>query len=183
MPRVYLRSVRANWRKSGLMQIDSITRRHVNSVLDNKVKPSLVKSHEKIVEDWEHKPGFAARKYIEPDRIRVAVFPTGEHKKIWYYVDKGTRPHKMPAVSGKLMVFRAGGTYVPKTMAKPARTVMGGGRVEGGEKVFTTKRKAFIHPGNEGRGFTETIARDLKPDFQRWTENAFRAAAREINRY
>ena len=183
MPRVYLRSVRADWRKAGLMQMDSIVRRHIENVLDQKVKPSLVKSHEKIVEDWKHKPGFAARRYIEPDRMRVAVFPTGEHKKIWFYVDKGTRPHQIPAVTGKLMVFRAGGTYVPKTMAKPARTVSGGGYVKGGEKVFTTKRKAFTHPGSEGRNFTDTIARDLKPHFQRWIENAFRAAAREVNRY
>jgi len=163
------------------MNLDSIVRQEIEKAMDSQVKPSLVRSHEKIVEDWEHKPGFAARKYIEPKRIRVAVFPTGEHKKIWYYVDRGTRPHKMPAVSGKLMVFRAGGTYVPKTMAKPARTVSGGGRVEGGEKVFTYKRKEFVHPGNEGRQFSETIARDLKPDFQIWINNAFRRAARRVN--
>ena len=164
------------------MNLESIVRQEIERVMDSQVKASLVKSHEAIVEDWEHKPGFAARKYIQPARIRVAVFPTGEHKKIWYYVDKGTRPHQIPAVSGKLMVFRAGGTYVPKTMAKPARTVEGGGRVEGGVKVFTTKRKEFTHPGSEGRHFSDTIARDLKPDFQRWIENAFRRAARRVNK-
>jgi hypothetical protein len=182
MPRAWLRSVRADWRKAGLMQLDSIVRQEIEQAMDRQVKPSLVRSHEKIVEDWKHKPGFAARKYLEPSRIRVAVYPTGEHKMIWYYVDRGTRPHTIPAVTGKLMVFRAGGTYVPKTMARPARTVVGGGYVEGGQKVFTTKRKAFIHPGSEGRDLSGQIARDLKPDFQAWINNAFRRAARRINK-
>ena len=164
------------------MQLDSIVRQEIERAMDTQVKPSLVRSHEEIVKEWDHRPGFAARKYIEASRMRVVVFPTGEHKKIWYYVDRGTRPHKIPAVSGKLMVFRAGGVYVPKTMAKPARTVESGGRVEGGTKVFATKRKEFTHPGSEGRNFSGTIARDLKPDFQRWIENAFRRAARRVNK-
>lgn len=181
MPRAWLRAVRADWRKLGLSKLDSIVRQEIERVMDDQVKRSLVQSHEKIVENWRHKPEFQARKYIEPDRIRVAVFPTGEYKEIWYYVDRGTRPHTIPEVVGKLMVFHAGGVYVPKTLAKPARTVSGGGYVEDGTKVFTTKRKAFIHPGSEGRDFTGTIARDLKPDFQRWIENAFRRAARRVN--
>jgi len=182
MPRAWLRSVRADWRKAGLMQLDSIVRQEIEQAMDRQVKASLVRSHEKIVENWKSKPGFAARKYIEPSRIRVAVYPTGEHKAIWYYVDRGTRPHTIPAVTGKLMVYRAGGTYVSKTLAKPARTVTGGGYVEGGDKVFTTKRKAFTHPGTEGRDFSGQIARDLKPYFQKWIENAFRRAARRVNK-
>ena len=181
MPRAWLRAVKKDWRQLGLSKLDSIVRQEIERAMDDQVKKSLVQSHEAIVRNWRHKPEFKARKYIERDRIRVCVFPAGKHKAIWYYVDRGTRPHTIPAVSGKLMVFKSGGTYVPKTMAKPARTVSGGGYVEGGTKVFTYKRRAFTHPGSEGRQFTDTIARDLRPHFQRWIENAFRRAARRVN--
>lgn len=180
MPKAFFRDIRSGKRRAAITDLASITRREVEQTLDQRVKPALVKSHERVVEDWKTDVKFRARKVLTANRITVYVFPYGENKEIWYYVDQGTEPHQMPAVAGKLMVFRAGGTYVPKTMAKPARTVSGGGYVTGGTKVVTTKRKAFTHPGSEGRNFTGQIAEDIKPAFKRDVENAFRRAARKV---
>jgi hypothetical protein len=176
--KAFFRGVRAKQRKLALANVAGDAYKEIARVMDREVKPALVKAHERVVKDWDSDVGFAAKKFLRRDSITVYVFPTGEDKEVWGYVDLGTRPHKMPAVVGKLMVFKAGGTYVPKTMAKPARTVVGGGYVQGGVKVFATKRKEFTHPGSEGRGFTEQIAKEMQPDISQAIENAFRRVAR-----
>jgi hypothetical protein len=178
MPKAFFRSVRSGKRKAALADLSSIARKEIEMVLDQRVKPALVKSHEKVVEDWTTKVTFQARKVLKPDSITIYVYPTGPNKKIWYYVDLGTDPHPItPKKPGGLLVFGWGGkgSYVPKTMAKPARTVSGGGYVKN-PKVTYAKR--VDHPGSEGRNFTGQIAEDIKPDFRREVENAFRRTAR-----
>jgi hypothetical protein len=177
--KVLLRNVRSGKRRAAIADLESIVRKQLEAAMDDKVKPALVKSHEKIVKDWKNQPEFAARKYIRPDKIEIAVYPTGEHKLIWIYVDQGTRPHPITPKRAKFLKFEWGGpgSYEPKTLAKPARTVRGGGRVVGGVTVY---RKKVQHPGSEGRHFTETIAGDIKPDFKRTIENTFRRISRKV---
>jgi len=186
MPLGFFREVRSPKRWSGLKNFESDTLKELNKIMDTQVKAALIYSHERIVRNWKTQIGFSAKKVYGRLRnrkgIHVYVWPTGPNKMIWYYVDLGTDPHWMPPVTGKLMVFRAGGEYVPKTMAAPARTVMGGGYVTGGDKVFATRRKGFTHPGSDSRGFSKKIATDLQPHFRRWIENAFRRSARRANR-
>jgi hypothetical protein len=177
MAQMLFRNVRGSRRKAAIQDLNSIARKELEKTIDAKVKPALIKSHEIVVANWEHKPKFQSRKFIRPERIAVNVFPTGENAKIWRFVDEGTRPHLMPEVTGKLMVFQAGGRYISKTLAKPARTVSGGGKVTGGTKVITMKRKAFTHPGNEPRNFTKQIAEDIQPSYRKEIENAFRRAS------
>jgi len=179
MPLLF-RNVRSGARKAAITELNNIARKEINKVLDNQVKPALVKSHNLVVANWKHKPKFRGRKTIKPDVIIVNVFPTGKNAKIWRFVDKGTKSHPMPAVTGKLMVFQAGGKYKPKTLANPARTVSGGGTVSGGTKVFATSRKAFQHPGSKARNFTKQIAEDIKPEFKKQIENAFRRTSNAI---
>lgn len=178
MAKAFMRLIRSPQRKLGLADLGKITDKEIRTAMNDKVKPNLVKRHEEIVKDWKSDVGFAARMYNLRDSIAVYVFPTGKDKKIWSFVDQGTRPHRMPAVYGKLMVFRAGGKYVPKTTK---RAYGGPGVVVGGVKTFTTSRKEFTHPGNEPRGFTVQIAEDIKPDFKKEVENAFRRAATKVN--
>ena len=162
-----------------MADLDSIARKEIERVLDERVKPALVKSHEKVVEDWTTKITFQARKVIKPDVITVYVYPTGENKNIWYYVDQGTKPHPItPKKPGGMLVFPWGGpgSYVSKTLAKPARTVVGGGYVRNPQ---TVRAKRVQHPGTEGRNFTGQIANEIKPDFKREMENAFRRTARK----
>ncbi|MHC4710891.1 MAG: hypothetical protein ACYTA3_10880 [Planctomycetota bacterium] len=166
------------------MNIDSLARKEVEAALE-KTKKALVKSHEIIVQDWKSDVGFRAAKYIRKDRMWVTVFPVGADREIWFYVDLGTKPHDIPTPilpkRAKALSFRAGGTYVPKTLAKPARTVSGGGKVTGGTKVVVAavynKGQPIKHPGSEGRHFTKQIAEDIQPSFKREVENAFKRVA------
>jgi len=142
--------------------------------MDREVKPALVKSHEKIVADWKHQPEFQGRKVIKPDSISIYIFSVGPNKNIWVYVDKGTKPHVIRAVNAPLLKFKTG--YQAKTLAKPARTVVGGGRATGP----WVSAVSVNHPGSEGRGFSEQIATDIEPDFHRVIDNAFRRVARRM---
>ncbi len=170
MPLLF-RNVRGSNRKIALQQLNSIVRKEIEKTLDKEVKPTLVKSHEVIVKNWKHKPKFQAKKTIKPDVIAVTVFPTGENKKIWRFVDKGTKPHVIKAKNAPNLIFQTG--YKPKTLASPARTVSGGGKSIGP----IVSKKQVNHPGSKARKFTETIAKDIKPDFKRVIENAFRRSA------
>ena len=167
----YFRDVRSGKRRAALADLRSIVRKEIEEAMDRQVKPAIVKAHEKIVVDWEHKVEFAARKILG-NVIAVYVFPTGENKKIWLYVDQGTEPHVIRPVKVKLLSFVTG--YQPKTLAKPARTVIGGGG-HTGERVFA---KEVQHPGNEGRFFSEQIAEEMRDPITAVIEAAFRRAAR-----
>lgn len=154
------------------MNIDSLARKEVEAALE-KTKKALVKSHEIIVQDWKSDVGFRAAKYIRKDRMWVTVFPVGADREIWFYVDLGTKPHLITAKRAPYLTFQAG-NYVPKTLAKPARTVSGGGQVKNAQWV---KAKTVQHPGSEGRHFTKQIAEDIQPSFKREVENAFKRVA------
>lgn len=148
-------------------------------MLDREVKTTLIKSHEIVVANWEHKPEFNSKKYITPEQIAVSVFPTGENADIWTFVDQGTKPHKIAAKNAPNLVFQWGGpgSYVSKTLARPARTVRGGGYVKN-PKLHVVKQ--VNHPGTQAREFTKEIAEDIKPDFKKTIENTFRAIARQV---
>lgn len=174
--KVLFRNVRSGKRRALLTELNSIARKELEQALDQEVKPALVKSHELVVANWEHKPGFASRKYVTPQLIALGVYPTGENAKIWTFVDQGTRPHPITARRAPRLIFQAG-EYVPKTMARPARTVSGGGYVKNPKLVAPV---TVQHPGTEAREFTVTIAEDIKPDFKRTIENVFRRISRQL---
>lgn len=182
-----LRSIRSNKRRALITNLESLAKKQLEEAMDSKVKLALIKSHERIVRDWEHKPDFKARKEVRADRISVTVFPTGENAKIWLWVDKGTKDHMLPAGGGRIYPVRAkalrfnyGGKYVSKTLAKPARTVSGGGRVEGGTPVAVASVAGHMVSGIEAREFTQTIADDTQPGFISTIENVFRNIARRL---
>jgi len=179
--KIMFRDVRSGKRKAAITDLASIARAELEKTLDKKVKPELIRRHEKIVESWKNKPGFGARKYLKPDRIEIAVFPTGEHKKIWEYVDRGTKPHTITPKKAPYLKFQWGGkgSYVPKTRPFPYATVVkGGGYVRNAKTVRMLKVK---HPGTEPRNFTKQIAENVQPDFKREVENAFRRAQRRVS--
>lgn len=168
-----LRDVRSGKRRAAITELDTIVRKEIEKVLDEKVTPAMIKSHELIVANWKNKVTFSAEKSIRPDKIRIFVFPTGPNKQIWIYVDQGTKPHPIKPRKKPLLIFSWGGpgSYIPKTKAKPARTVAGGGKVQNAQIVRST---GVDHPGSEAREFSRTIAEDIKPEFKKEIENAFR---------
>jgi hypothetical protein len=142
--------------------------------LDDKVKPALIKSHNLVVANWKNKPKFQTRKDITVAKISMTVFPVGPNARIYGYVDQGTEPHIIAAKNVPLLSFKTG--YKPKTLARPARTVSGGG-TSSGPRVFV---KIVHHPGSGPREFSETIAGDIAPDFKQIIENTFRDVARKV---
>lgn len=166
-----LRNIRSRKRKALITDLSNITKKELEKGMEE-VKKALIKSHEIIVADWKNKPEFRARKTISSSKITVTLFPAGDNAKIWEYVDQGTEPHDIRPVKAKVLRFKLG--YSPKTLANPARTVSGGGKTTGPE----VRAKLVHHPGSEPRKFSETIARDIKPDFNRIIDNTFRRIAR-----
>ncbi len=181
--KVLFKNIRSGSRKDKLMDLNSLTRKQIEKDIDSKVKPALLKSHELIVANWESDVSFASKKFITADVISVNIYPTGSDKEIWTFVDQGTKAHTIPGhgpVRAKAMKFQAGGTYHPKTLASPARTAGGGGKVTGGTTVFAKSVKSFTHPGNKGRHFSVRIAEDIQPEFIKTIENSFRIVARQV---
>lgn len=184
-----LRNIRSGKRKALITDLNNIARKMLSDALDSQIKPILIKSHELVVANWKNQPDFQTRKYIKADSIGMTVFPTGDDKAvdIYGYVDKGTKDHMIPgsgdriyAKKAKALRFNYGGTYVPKTLAKPARTVTSGGYVSGGVPTVVQSVKAHMVSGIEPREFSKTIARDIQPDFNKVIDNTFRAISRKL---
>lgn len=182
-----LQSVRKGKRRAALTDLNSIARKAMEKALDSEVKPALIKSHNLVVANWKNKPEFRTRKVIRPDRITMIVFPTGPAAKIYIYVDQGTKDHFVPGSGGRIypkaaaaLAFRYGGKYNPKTLAKPARTVSGGGKVTGGTSVVLASVKGHMVSGIEAREFSKTIAGDIEPGFKKTIENTFRTVSRQL---
>ena len=167
-----LKSIRSKKRKALITDLNQIARKALEKAMKDKVKPVLIKSHEIIVADWKNKPGFDTRIAVRPDKISMAVFPTGENAGIYDIVDQGSPPHEIRPVAAKLLVFRTG--YQSKTLARPARTVSGGGKATGD----IVRAKLVHHPGSEGRFFSKQIAEDIQPDFENIIDNTFRDVSR-----
>lgn len=185
--RILLRNIRSGKRRALITELNSITKKQLEIAVDTKVKPAIIKSFDLVVKDWKHQPEFKARKEIRPQYIKVIVFPTGEHAQIFIWVDQGTEDHMVPGsgnriypVRAKALSFNLGGKYIPKTLAKPARTFSGGGRVEGGTPVAFASVAAHMVSGIEPREFTQTIAKDTEPSFRSTIENVFRQISRQL---
>lgn len=169
MPRVAFRSVRSRSRFVHIKRVREKMERH----LEKKIKPRLIREHEKIVADWDHKPTFKGRKYLDEDSVRITVHPDGPHKDIWYWVTGGTRPHVIRARNAPFLVFATG--YIPHTSP-------GGGYGGPGEaKGDVVSKKQVDHPGIKARKFEEHIARKFNSWFKRSVENAWRRATRDIS--
>ena len=173
MPLLF-RNIRSGKRKALITDLENIAKKAISEALDKDVKPTLIKSHQLVVKSWQHQPTFQTRKDIRPDKITMTVFPVGPNSDIYTFVDQGTKPHVIEAKNAPRLVFQTG--YSPKTLARPARTVSGGGKATG-PVVFAKKVQ---HPGSEAREFSETIAEDIKPDFKRIIENTFKQVSKQL---
>lgn len=121
--------------------------------MDNVVKPHYIKQFDEVVYDWESVAFFSASKRIFVDNsIHLYVYPKGRKKDVWYYVDRGTRPHKIRAVEAPMLMFPFG-TYFPKT--SPVANTGGLGDYLGVPETVATYE--VDHPGNEPRYFTREI--------------------------
>lgn len=171
---ILLRNIRSKKRKAAITTLDYLARKALEQALKDKVAPALIKSHNLVVADWKNKPTFETRISVRPDKISMTVFPAGPNAGIYEIVDQGSPPHIIKPVKAKLLVFRTG--YKSKTLAKPARTVSGGGKASG-PLVFA---KLVHHPGSEAREFSKVIAKDIQPQFKTLIDNTFRTVSKQL---
>lgn len=173
--RMVLRNIQSKSRSAGLLNIASITRQEIDKVMDD-TRSQILKSLNGIVEDWESDVSFQARRIVKANYIAINTYPVGSDKEVWEFVDKGTKPHVIRSKNPKGMRFKTG--YKPKTLPNPARLASGGGVSSGSWRAA----KIVNHPGSKARNFEKVLGKDYQPKFSRDTNNAFKRAARKINK-
>ena len=148
----------------------------ITSTINAAAKPDVLDAFKDIVANWEHKPKFIAKTVVTRNSIELQVRVAGKNAKIWNYVSRGTRPHKISAKPGKRLAFMWGGpgSYQPKT--SPGPYWGGPGTVRGGS---LTRPQTVDHPGNEPRLFEEEVARVEGPRFQGRVSAAIRRGKRK----
>lgn len=135
----------------------------------------LLAEHEKVVRQWTHKPRFKAVRIRQRSIQTVRIEPTGINKKIWTYVDQGTRPHVIAAKNVPLLKFRTG--YSART-APVARANVGTGTASG-----AWVQKAVVqHPGTDARKFSATFLDELDPPFEERIQAAIERGYTKANK-
>ncbi len=177
MATLLLRNIRSGKRAAMIVNTDKITARELKSELDP-IRKALILQFKKIVSNWKSDVDFSGRSIISGKGLAVNVFPTGNDKNIWDYVDQGTRSHTITAVNSPTLKFQT--KYTAKTAAKPARVVVSGGA--GKSSGDWVSPISVIHPGIEAREFTKVIGDDSIDFFRRRVEAAFKRAQRQINK-
>ncbi len=156
-------------------------KKYLEAGIDSEVKPHFLSKFRRVVSNWKHKVEFRARKFITVDAIKINIFAAGPHKRIWVFVTKGTKRHKIPKVpkrKGSLAFMWGGpGSYIPKT--SPPAKFGGPGAVRGGKMFFA---KQVDHPGTKARPFPAEIRKEEKPWFNRTMENMWRRALRAMQK-
>ena len=144
-----------------------------------KVAKTHQKSLERVVSDWssETRPTFKAKAVVTAGRIGVnmTVKEANRRKPVWKWIDKtGTKRHKIPKRPKKgrsRLRFRT--RYQSKTAPNPAR-FGGPGRATGPVRFA----RQVNHPGFPPRKFSETILKDLLPEYNKAVRNGSRKGMR-----
>jgi hypothetical protein len=113
---------------------------------------------ENVVQSWTNKPRFETELTVSPSRIEAVIKPTGRAKKVFKYIDMGTKgPYLIPKVviPGRLLKFRTG--YSART-APVGRYNVGTGSASGG----WVSKAQVSHPGIKAREFSDKISKDNK---------------------
>lgn len=111
---------------------------------------------ELVVRDWADRPSFGIDIQMTPAFETVKVYPKGKHAKLWLFVDRGTKPHKIKARNKPLLKFQSG--HSART-APVAKANVGTGR-KFGPWIAT---KEVNHPGSKARDFDKTFLKELDP--------------------
>lgn len=151
-----------------LIQTDKDLRKNLGKAAQEAGK-IVKRDHERVVAQWDHKVKFGYVYDVSGNEISANVYAYGANKKIWFWVNYGTKPHIIRPKKKKFLKFQTG--YSPRT----ARGGFGGpGKAFGG----WVSAKEVHHPGIRAREFTKDITNRARPRFRRLTEAAFRKAIR-----
>lgn len=128
---------------------------------------------ETVTERWEHRVKFTQDWSESPHSYEVVIKPTGENKKIFGYVDKGTKPHLIqPLNPTNKLKFQTG--YSPRT-AYRGQTNVGTGQSYG---AWVSKAQVQ-HPGSKGRDFSGQVLDDLDPSLVRRVDQSLKQTLSE----
>jgi hypothetical protein len=117
----------------------------------------LKSSFQDITERWEHRVRFDVDWNESKSYYETTIRPAGENKKIFGYVDKGTKPHMINAHNPAYpLKFQTG--YDART--KPiGQYNVGTGQAYG---AWVTAL-AVYHPGTDARDFSQDLIDKLQP--------------------
>lgn len=156
-------------------------RKLMNKALDGLAKEVIKPKFEDVVSDWNTEVTFRNTKKAGYKVLRIEVRPH-KNKRIFEYVDRGTRPHKIKPKrrrpKSKTKASLAFKTNYSARTAPIAQAHVGSGQASG-PWVFA---KEVNHPGTKARKFSKTIHEEVKPEFRRRTENVFRQLARRLHK-
>lgn len=160
--------------RAHLISVDTQLQKELRTVVED-TSAELKFFFEGVVKDWTHKPKFRRKMTVTDKLIEGTVQAVGENKKIWGYVDQGTKPHIIRPKRASVLKFQLG--YDPRTRPGAGNTPpqSGGSGKASGDVVF---RHEVHHPGTKARQFAKWFEANLSPSFQYRVENAIKRAAR-----
>lgn len=133
------------------------------------VGQTLVRKYQKVTQPWSSnsKPRFEAQTFVGKDSVQVRVRVAGRNKRIFRYVDEGTKgPYIITARRGKYLRFRGG--YDARTQPV-ARYNVG----TGGATGAWVQKQQVTHPGIKARKFTEKFEDEIRPDIVEGIKRAY----------
>lgn len=169
-------SYRTGSLRAWLVAVDKDCQRELRQVVQstaNEAKAYLTD----VTSDWTHKIQFRRVMVVRPGEIKASVQAVGKDKKIFGYVDKGTKPHEIKAKNGGMLTFKGG--YDARTQPAAGRGGAPRGKFGTGKAIGTWVSKQSVHhPGTKARKFAEHFEKQLQPNFRRRVTNALKRAAR-----
>lgn len=130
----------------------------------------ILKTFQETCELWQHKVAFAHGRKITAQKSKVYV---KTDDKIYRYVCKGTKPHRIPKMGYANLRFQWGGkgSYRPKSL--PGKR----GSRPGGPSGPYVHFRWVQHPGTEPRNFDKTLEKYWGPMLvKRLRDTAYKAA-------
>ena len=150
-------------------------RDEVERTLEKEVGPHYIKEFEKVTSDWQHKPDWKQQLKSKRATSELTVYPSGKNAKIWAWVSRGTKAHRIAARRAPLLAFRT--NYSARTQPV-GRYSVGSGRATG-PLVFA---RTVNHPGNKARKFEEVISKKQSPWFYKTMDKAFKRGVKMMQR-
>lgn len=167
-------------------------------VLEEPQQVPLGQELDRIVANWDNKPGFVVRVALNKGQVKafeggapyqagsitLSYRTTGPRKarQIWEWLNQGTRPHKIRAKNAPRLAFEwsGPGSYQPKTKPGGRSLQFGGpGIVSGGKMHYPAEVQ---HPGTEPRDFDGWIQRKLTTKFRSAVQLAIKKGLARANR-
>jgi hypothetical protein len=139
-----------------LRDVTKAARTAVGKGLDKTARDAQQKL-DAVVSTWVNKPAFEiySRDTGYKQIREVSIYGNKKAVAIWFYVDKGTKPHIIrPKKPGGRLRF--GSQFAPKTAF---RAKFGGAGKSGGKPVY---RQLVRHPGTKARDFSGAYKEDAQ---------------------